>query len=228
MDITAPSLSSGSPVLAAKTSSGLHDFALSRLVRFLDVPSKILDVGAGTGAWAERLLALGHSVTCLDRNVCDFGLKSTSCIKADLNEDFSTAISGTYAAVTAIEVIEHLENPRHFLRQCIRLLDKGGIVVLTTPNIECVAGRLRFFLSGQFRMFGTNEALNDPTHITPIQTSMFEKIVRDTGYKIRLHDSKGGTTSISRPTVRLVCSVVTPFLSGFTGGDNHLFILSKD
>ena len=41
----------------------------------------------------------------------------------------------SFDVVTATEVIEHLENPRLFLRDINRVLKPGGLCVLSTPNI---------------------------------------------------------------------------------------------
>jgi len=213
--------------LAAKTVSGLHEAALHELVRYVTAPSNVLDLGAGTGAWAARLLACGHHVTCVDRDGDAFALDDMSFMQADLNGDFSKVVAGPFAAITAIEVIEHLENPRHFLLQCRNLLSVDGVLLITTPNIECVAGRLRFLLTGNFRMFDRDERLNDPTHISPIQSYMFEKMLNDTGLRVLSHATKNPLAEISGRLSRFVCSVVNPFLKGIKGGDNHIFILAE-
>jgi hypothetical protein len=106
------------------------------------------------------------------------------------------------------------------------LLDNDGIILLTTPNIECVSGRLRFLLRGTFRMFDEDERFNEPTHISPIQTYMFAKMVRDVGLNLVFHGTNE-SSQISRPVTRLIRSIVTPFLSGTKGGDIHIFVLSK-
>jgi 2-polyprenyl-3-methyl-5-hydroxy-6-metoxy-1,4-benzoquinol methylase len=219
--------SARSEKLAARTSNGLHDEVLSYLTQVLKPQSKVLDLGAGTGAWAERLLASGYEVTCVERDIAGFGLDSVPCVGADLNENFSTAIRGRYAAITSIEVLEHLENPRHLLRECRNLLDEDGILLITTPNVECVAGRLRFLRSGHFRMFDKDEALNDPTHITPIQTFMFERALKDTGYKLLLHETNNPEPRVMNRLARFICKLAAPFVSGFKGGDHHIFILAK-
>ena len=36
--------------------------------------------------------------------------------------------------VVAVETIEHLENPRAFMRELTRLVKSGGTVIVTTPN----------------------------------------------------------------------------------------------
>jgi hypothetical protein len=56
------------------------------------------------------------------------------------------------------------------------LLANDGILLITTPNIKCIPGRLRFLRSSQFRMFDKDPGLNEPNHITPIQTFVFEKV----------------------------------------------------
>lgn len=213
--------------LSSRTPDGLHEEALAVLTQHLTRPSKVLDLGAGTGLWAERLLALGHKITCVELDVDGFALKSVPCFYADLNEDFSMTLEGSYTAITAIEVIEHLENPRHFLRQCHELLDEGGILFMTTPNIECVASRLRFLRSGHFRTFDRDAKVNDPTHITPIQTFMFEKVIRDTGYKLLAHQTNNVEPRITNPMARIICKLVAPFVAGFKGGDHHVYVLTK-
>jgi 2-polyprenyl-3-methyl-5-hydroxy-6-metoxy-1,4-benzoquinol methylase len=212
--------------LVARTPDGLYDDVLPWLARFLKPHSRILDLGAGTGALDSRLLASGHQVTCVERDIDGFLLVDARCHCADLNENFSSMVNDKYEAITCVEVIEHLENPRHFLRQCRTLLKEGGIILITTPNIECVASRLRFLVSGHFRMFDRNESLNDRTHITPLQTFMFEKMVDDTGYEILLHKTNKPTPRFTSGLARIICKLMTPFLSGFKGGDHHIFVLS--
>ncbi|MBI3032862.1 methyltransferase domain-containing protein [Candidatus Woesearchaeota archaeon] len=40
----------------------------------------------------------------------------------------------TFDTVVAGEILEHLENPFAFLRECKRVVKKGGRVIITTPN----------------------------------------------------------------------------------------------
>ncbi len=50
--------------------------------------------------------------------------------------------SDQFDSVIAGELIEHLEHPDRFVKEACRVLKKGGIVILTTPNRESLINRL--------------------------------------------------------------------------------------
>lgn len=72
----------------------------------------------------------------------------------------------TFDAVFSTEGIEHLENHFSFLREMGRILQPGGLLVLTTPNITALRSRVRFFGSGFFGRDGRplNETSRHPLH----------------------------------------------------------------
>lgn len=186
----------------------------------------MLDLGAGTGAWAKRLMEHGYQVTPVDRDSTDWGL-STELVPLDLNEDFAGTLGSAFDVVTSLEVIEHLENPRAFLRQCHRVLVSRGIALITTPNIESVAGRLRFLATGQLRGFDRDPRWNEPTHITPIQTFLFEKMCSDTGFAIEWRGFNRPTEVVRAGLRPIALGLLRPLLRGTTGGDHHIFLLRR-
>jgi hypothetical protein len=78
-------------------------------------------------------------------------------------------------------VLEHLENPSHFLQQCRTLLTADGRLILTSPNPESAVARLKFALTGALRHF---DAVGDPTHITPIFPSLLARIATANGFRV--------------------------------------------
>ncbi|MEK7560215.1 MAG: methyltransferase domain-containing protein, partial [Patescibacteria group bacterium] len=50
--------------------------------------------------------------------------------------------------VTALQIIEHLENPFFLAREVARVLRPGGIFVFSVPNPFNLAFRLKFLLTG--------------------------------------------------------------------------------
>jgi len=69
--------------------------------------------------------------------------------------------------VCAVEIIEHLENPRAFIRELVRLTKPGGLVIVTTPNQLSLLSKLTLILKNQFNAFQEAPGLY-PTHITAL------------------------------------------------------------
>lgn len=207
------------------TIAGMHEAVIDPFLAHVRPPARVVDLGAGAGAWADRLVKVGFEVVGVDRARDRFGCANAKFVAADLNDDFAKALTGPFDAVTAIEVIEHLENPRHLLRQGKQLLKPGGLMFVTTPNIECVPARIRYLMTGDLRMFGRDPILNDPTHITPIHTQMFERMIEDVGFDLVHHGFNRIEPTVSHPVWRVLSRTLAPLMKGVTGGDCHIFVL---
>ena len=48
-----------------------------------------------------------------------------------------------YDLIIAIELIEHIENPFHFVREIAKSLNPNGQAILTSPNILSIRSRFR-------------------------------------------------------------------------------------
>lgn len=94
---------------------------------------KILDVGCGGGILSESLARLGANVTAIDPGEENITVASLHAQKMKLEnivyevstiENFkvSNASSSLFDAITASEVIEHVENPEYFIQTCSELL----------------------------------------------------------------------------------------------------------
>jgi ubiquinone/menaquinone biosynthesis C-methylase UbiE len=69
--------------------------------------------------------------------------------------------------VCSVETIEHLENPRAFVRELSRLVKPNGIVVITTPNQLSLLSKLTLILKNQFNAFQDSLGLYT-AHITAL------------------------------------------------------------
>ncbi len=89
-----------------------------------------LDLGCGASPYRE-LLAQRATIVAADWPLGTHGKSGV-----DILADDSAALpfrDGCADAVTAFQVLEHLQEPATFLREAYRVLRSGGHVVLTTP-----------------------------------------------------------------------------------------------
>jgi 2-polyprenyl-3-methyl-5-hydroxy-6-metoxy-1,4-benzoquinol methylase len=215
------------PSLAERTNPGLHDAVFSLLGTLHVAGPHACDLGAGSGAWSQRLAAAGYEVLSIDRDL-SFWRGTTPFVEADLNErDLSARLTTqTFDLVTAIEVIEHLEAPIAFLRTIRELLAPSGIAIVTTPNVDSLPARLKFLLKDKWRML---DEFGDPTHISPIFIDLLKRqYLPMSGLTLQQHvmyPQNGFITG--RP---LYTTIMTPFSALLTeaglGGDNHIFVMS--
>jgi SAM-dependent methyltransferase len=105
------------------------------------VPRKLLvEVGPGFGTFAALASESGtfERVVAIERTP----EMAEACRKRGVNvieqavEDVSLAELGHADVVASFEVIEHLFDPRAYLRAAARLLRPGGLLLLTCPNGE--------------------------------------------------------------------------------------------
>jgi SAM-dependent methyltransferase len=153
-------------------------------------PGRALDLGAGQGALSQALRDRGFDVTAADVNTAQFRASGVPCLKLDLNRPLPFPDEG-FDLVMAVEVLEHLESPRAFLREIFRLVRPGGLAVITTPNITSLPSRLLFLATGFFDLFvPTRKRLEDPLdadadgHITPLPGWLLRYDLWETGFRI--------------------------------------------
>lgn len=129
---------------------------------------RILDIPAGAGQFTDELRRQGHEAIPSDVNEA-----RPEFIPIDMNRDFPFEDQSFDAAV-CLEGIEHMLDPGHLLRELLRIVRIGGIVIISTPNILTFYSRVQFLLTGTFYQFhpaqlreiGRDE-LADRFHIAP-------------------------------------------------------------
>jgi len=205
---------------------GTHERVVETALRYTSPGAQALELGAGSGALAERLQAAGFSVTAADiENYFELG---TEFLQLDLNDpNFECALSSKFDLITAVEVIEHLENPTAFLRSIHRLLKPGGVAILTTPNVENVPARLKFLLRGEVRAMDKNS----PEHVTPIYLDLFiRKIVPPSGLTLIDHfeHPKNDYPLTGRRYFVPFFRLLAPLMKGSAlAGDCHFLVLKR-
>lgn len=212
--------------LEERTIAGLHD-TLERSLPQLSYDIPVLDIGCGTGAWLERLANLGFTqLHGIDRDVKQFKTNKATCSQANLDFDDLGLGDQKFGLITAIEVIEHLENPGRLFAHVARHLDELGYFLLTTPNVHSVSCRFKFLLTGKLASF---DEKGDPTHIYPVFLSCLDKILPRYSLEIQRtwgYPAKGSI--IYRRTTRLISNFLELVLPHDYPGDTLCLLIQKN
>ena len=173
------------------TLPGLHEFLAEQLTRRipdLSADTPILDLGCGSGAWLSRLASLGFTNLHGVDNRSFVSLPISGAVKyasADIDKAADLGLGeGRFGLITAIEVLEHLENPGHFLSHVSRHLADDGYFLMTTPNVHSLRARVRFAVSGKLAQFDRTHVEAEPTHIYPVFITCLERLLLRYGLEI--------------------------------------------
>lgn len=163
---------------------GTHEAAAAMVQRHVPREARVLDLAAGTGAWLARLRDLGYrNLSAVELNVENFHIDGVTPRPIDLNTDFAKEFDAPFDLVTAVEIIEHLDAPRHFVRNVRNLLAPDGTFLVTTPNVAHWVGRVRFATSGSLRHFRQAD-YDYQRHISPITDVQMRLMLEEIGLDV--------------------------------------------
>jgi 2-polyprenyl-3-methyl-5-hydroxy-6-metoxy-1,4-benzoquinol methylase len=115
---------------------------------FPTAPNKIVsDIGAGFGHMQDKVTALNATWQPFD-----YFKKMEETIIWDLNNSYpmETKKAGT---ILFLEVLEHLGNPQLGIQNIFNHLEKGGFLILTTPNPSSSQNTINLLLKGTLFSF---------------------------------------------------------------------------
>lgn len=205
-----------------------HKVIYSRAVELLKekkASAKHLDFGSGQGLFLKILLdeLAGVDLTGIDLMAKPKSLAdSITWVVQDLNKELELT-DNSFNSISALEIIEHLENPRHVFRELYRILNPGGCLVLSTPNNESWRSILSFMKRGHFVAFTDRDY---PAHITPLNRKDLLRIAQESGFQFDkwAYSAQGcipGITQLSWQGVSL------GVLKGLRYSDNLFLVLRK-
>src|SRR5258706_2302960 len=103
--------------------------------KYIKEGTKVADLGCGyNGIFLRRIakrikLGDGYDVSVKNKNLT----KNIILNNTDLNKN-NFGKSKYYDHVTALAVLEHVENPNRFLKLAKKILKPGGTLIITTPH----------------------------------------------------------------------------------------------
>lgn len=229
-DAESPAEYGGLPILA--DSAEVHAQALRLLQQHTAPDARVLDVGAGAGAFTKRLLDHGyHDVEAIELRAATFRVPDVVVHPWDLNEPWGERLAGAFDALAALEIIEHLENPWEFGRQCAAALRPGGIALVSTPNIQSSRSRIEFLLNAEFRFFSSRD-YEQIGHITSLTARQLAWVFDRAGLDL-LEQGHGAHKGTPRPrslrkALRSCLYLLSyPFMKGPKHGEVGIHVFRK-
>ncbi|MGH7165383.1 MAG: class I SAM-dependent methyltransferase [Nitrospiraceae bacterium] len=149
----------------------------------------LLDVGCGAGTYLSRVRELGWEVV---------GVELSPQAAQAAREAYGVAVhvgtleevkfpDGSFAVVTMTHLIEHVPDPLALLRECYRILQPGGRLIVTTPNLSGVGSRL--FKSAWLD-------LDPPRHLWLFAPDTLRQCVERAGFEIERTRSRAYHTAM--------------------------------
>jgi SAM-dependent methyltransferase len=152
--------------------------SIDYLIRHLRAPSnsaeRLLDVGCGGGDFLAVAQALGYEAVGidLDPKVVEAGQRAGLDVREAALDDCDVE-SSQFNHITMSHVLEHLHWPLAALRRCFHLLNRGGRIWISLPNLQA---------SGLTR-YGENwRGLEAPRHLTLYDFGSLRALLTKAGF----------------------------------------------
>lgn len=143
---------------------------------------RFLDVGCGNGQfvyWANSRGFQAEGVEVNERTAEYAQLQGLKVFNGFLEN--APLEHGSFDIVFLGELIEHVTNPRDMIHRCKALLKSDGLLVITTPNIDCLWSRSTLRLFHLFKIPWSS--VTPPYHLHQFNSTNLDLLVTSEGFR---------------------------------------------
>jgi len=152
--------------------------------------SRILDVGAGSGETERQLTELGFRnirvidlENYLDKKYIGF---MPEFFQLDVSKEAIPFDDESFDVVFLLQMLEHLENPWHCIREVSRVTKKGADVFLAIPFSTSLINRIIYLFTGNVESY--SQANN---HLALFSDALLKKMFDDRFVEVERYTSEG-------------------------------------
>jgi len=136
------------------SSSSIRNACIKLVIRNNVKASGLLDIGGSTGEYTQVVSGLVKAtniylVDMREESLFQAKKSGLNALSLNVSTDKLPFPCEMFDMVMMIEVIEHLANPDNCIEECKRVLKKGGLLLLSTPNLAWWINRLVILLGYQ-------------------------------------------------------------------------------
>lgn len=191
-----------------------------------EVGGHVLDAGSGNGGWIRWLQKSSRIQSLASVDLVDDGpgaMPGVNFKLVDLSKEALPFPGDSLDWISAIEVLEHLANPRNFVMEAGRTLKLGGKFVISTPSNDSIRAKASFVLRGYFPAFCEHDYVGSG-HITTIFVHDLRRMAKEAGFKgIEFHFPLPGRL----PMLKWEWQSFLPFCRGQAWSDVLIAVLTK-
>lgn len=163
---------------------------------------RVLELGVGDASLTRRLHEAGAVVDGVELDEHSADLARPYCrrvLVADLNQIATLDLEQGYDLVIAADVLEHLVRPEIVLSHLKRMLNKGGLLYVSLPNIANLYVRLNLL----FGRYPTHtKGLLDATHLHCYTLATMRQMLVKSGWIVERRDVTAIPVAIVFPFLR--------------------------
>lgn len=212
------------------------------ILKIYKIQGRLLDVGCSYGIYSKIFKIYGYNITGIEISKDAVKYSSEKLKLNVVNGDFESYNfhNKSYDIITMFDVIEHFEDPYKVIKKIRFLLNKNGIVIIQTPNIDSLIYKLTntswfWLIPGQHISFFSFSRLikfleeNKFNILHKSTWDDFEEFTNNILYIFRLKN-KGVTTPIYyllKKVIYLLVSLLNRFWNKYYLGGEILLYAQK-
>lgn len=111
-----------------------------------NIKGSMLDVGCSNGEFLYHAKKIGFDVEGIELNKRTAEIAISNGIKVHTGTLDTVILNNKYDCIFLGDIIEHVPDPKSFLIKCRDLLKQDGIIIISTPNLDCLWSKSTFLL----------------------------------------------------------------------------------